>query len=167
MRRTIPLLLILFTSLILTAQSPCKCCAEEYRQFDFWIGHWNVYDANEKLLGTSIIELIQDSCIILENWKSATSNYTGTSYNFYNIKTETWTQTWIDNQGGSLIMKGQYAGNNMTLTSEPIHNKEGISVTNKITWTNNKDGTVRQLWESKTGDGDWIVAFDGKYFKGD
>ena len=35
---------------------------------------------------------------------------------------------------------------------------------NRITWTPNKDGTVRQLWEASTDQGKtWQVAFDGLY----
>jgi hypothetical protein len=33
----------------------------------------------------------------------------------------------------------------------------------RITWSANQDGTVRQLWESTGPNGEWTVAFDGKY----
>ena len=34
----------------------------------------------------------------------------------------------------------------------------------RITWSKNADGTVRQLWESSTDGGTtWTVAFDGTY----
>jgi hypothetical protein len=35
----------------------------------------------------------------------------------------------------------------------------------RITWTPNSDGTVRQFWESADEKGAWTVAFDGKYVK--
>jgi len=36
----------------------------------------------------------------------------------------------------------------------------------RITWTPNHDGNVRQLWESSDDDGKtWTTAFDGIYHK--
>src|SRR5580704_7977514 len=65
-----------------------------YRQFDFWIGEWDVYAKNGKKAGDSKIDLILDSCIILENWKSANAfnglYYTGKSFNTYNSVTKQW-----------------------------------------------------------------------------
>jgi len=167
MRHILVSLLLTCFSISTNAQAKCACCEKEYRQFDFWTGHWETFDPSGKLVGTNTIDIIQDSCILRENWKSATSPYTGTSYNFYDSNTSMWTQTWIDNQGGALILKGSYHNNKMILSSEPIKNNDANSVFNKITWTNNKDGTVRQLWESKTGDGEWSVLFDGTYKKVD
>lgn len=147
----------------LSAQDACKCCDAEYRQFDFWAGNWKTYDPTGKLVGTNEIDIIQDSCILRENWRSAISGYTGTSYNFYDITSKTWTQTWIDNQGGSLILKGTFSNNKMTLSSDPAIMKDGKSIINKITWSKNSDGSVRQLWETKKAQEDWIIAFDGLY----
>ena len=91
--RLLILLAFLFSSIIVFAQSPCNCCSDQFRQFDFWIGEWNVYDSTEALLGTNIIDVIQDSCVLRENWNSARSAYTGTSYNFYDPVMGQWTQT--------------------------------------------------------------------------
>lgn len=165
MRYVISMLLLVCFSSNANAQNNCKCCDEEYRQFDFWAGNWKTYDPAGKLVGTNMIDLIQDSCILRENWKSAISKYTGTSYNFYDKNSKTWTQTWVDNQGGSLIMKGNFSNNKMILRSEPVINEDGSSVINKITWTDNNDGSVRQLWETKTDNGEWIIAFDGNYVR--
>ena len=62
-------------------------------------------------------------------------------------------------------MSGKFSIDKMTLVSEPAAIGSGKSVVNKITWTNNADGTVRQLWETKTGEDDWVTAFDGLYKK--
>ena len=46
---------------------PCLYSAE-HKQFNFWIGEWNVQNARGQPVGTSRIELIENGCIILENW---------------------------------------------------------------------------------------------------
>ena len=94
----------------------CTCCAEEYRQFDFWIGDWVVTDSTGKELGTNLIHSIQDGCGFQENWKS--TKMTGTSYNFYNATDKSWNQLWIDNKGGSLELKGSLVNGKMILKSE-------------------------------------------------
>ena len=157
----LPLLFAL--SMGVQAQSNCKCCTEKFRQFDFWLGEWNVTDSTGTLLGTSKIEVIQDSCAIKESWTSAQSIFTGTSYNFYDTSKSQWTQTWVDNQGGSLFLHGGIIDGSMQLESDEIEDPQGRKLINRITWTPNDDGTVRQHWEAKVDDEDWSSLFDGVY----
>lgn len=153
-------------SLCLNAQTDgCNCCTEKHQEFDFWEGSWETFTPDGKLAGTNEIDKIQDKCILRENWTSAKSGYTGTSYNFYNVQTNQWEQIWIDNQGQSLHLKGNRKGNQMILNSEAMKDQKGNTVYNRVTWTKNEDGTVRQLWESSSNQKDWTVAFDGLYKK--
>lgn len=142
----------------------CPCCFAEARQFDFWLGEWETYTPDGKLAGTNSISLAQDSCLIRESWKSHGSEYTGTSYNFYNRRTGHWQQLWIDNQAGNLQLEGKFNGTAMVLQSEELPNREKKPQIDRITWTPNEDGTVRQLWEVSTDKGKtWQVIFDGMY----
>lgn len=143
----------------------CKCCTETHGEFDFWIGTWTVTNPDGSLAGTNIIEKIQDNCILRENWTSAKGKFTGTSNNFYNKAKQQWEQIWIDNQGGSLHLKGNRAGNQMILKTDVAKNQKGESYFHKVTWTLNDDGTVRQYWETITNGKDIAVAFDGLYKK--
>lgn len=142
---------------------PCPCCGEKYRQFDFWVGDWETI-VNERLAGTNHIIFMQDSCVIQENWKSVTSSFTGTSYNYYDPQDDQWHQTWVDNQGQSLRLSGKLEGDEMILKSEAMKNQNGETVYHRITWTPNSDGTVRQHWQSHKEDSDdWQTLFDGTY----
>ena len=90
-------------ALFSSAQLPCSLPV--YRQFDFWIGEWEAFGKNGKKAGDSKISLVLDSCIILEEWTSASASqgvrYAGKSFNTYNALTKQWQQTWVDNVGGS------------------------------------------------------------------
>ena len=157
---------LLSTTLIVgqTSSNSCACCDSLHRQFDFWVGDWETFNPKNKLAGTNRIVFLQDSCIIQENWTSSNGNYTGTSYNFYNPQTQKWHQTWIDNQGGSLLLSGGLEDGKMVLYSEEMKNAQGQPYINRITWTPNPDKTVRQLWEVSSDKGaTWTVAFDGMY----
>jgi hypothetical protein len=159
-----PLLFIFITTNILAQNTPCPCCTPQHRQFDFWVGEWEAF-ANDKLAGTNSIVLLEDKCVIQENWKSAAGDYTGTSYNFYDQKAKKWKQLWLDNQGDSLELSGNFADGKMILQSkEQYSEKNKANYIDRITWTDNEDGTVRQHWERTTDGGKtWSNVFDGLY----
>ncbi|GAA4896687.1 hypothetical protein GCM10023311_21800 [Flaviramulus aquimarinus] len=146
-------------------ETNCNCCTEKHSEFDFWIGTWTVTNPDGSLAGNNVIEKIQDNCLLRENWTSAKGTYTGTSTNFYNNNTKQWEQIWIDNQGGSLHLKGHRKGNKMILKTSVANNKDGLPFYHQITWSLNDDGSVRQYWETITNNKDVSVAFDGLYKK--
>ncbi len=162
------LLIALFSTVFINAQAQkCNCCTEKHTEFDFWIGSWTVTNPDGTAAGKNVIDNIQGKCVLRENWTSAKRNYTGTSSNFYNSQAKQWEQIWIDNQGQSLHLKGNRSGNQMILTSDELKNKKGETYRNRVTWTHNEDGTVRQLWEILQNDKVTSIAFDGLYKKQD
>lgn len=150
----------------LNAQTPCKCCTPEHRQFDFWLGHWEVYNPSGQLVGFNTVELEQDSCALKENW-TGLSGIKGTSLNYYDQHTKKWNQLWIDNSGGNLSISGSFANKQMTLYTAILFDEEKKeNYQDRITWTNKGDGTVRQLWERSIDAGiSWSTVFDGTYKK--
>lgn len=158
-------LLALGTSVVATAQTPPParqdCSAPEHHQFDFWIGSWNVTVAG-KPAGTNRIEPTMKGCGILEHWTSAGGGH-GTSLNFYDRRTKTWSQAWIDEGGNALHLSGTFADGKMILSSTPRQTDKGLDV-QRITWSKSGEKNVRQVWESSTDGGKtWTVAFDGLY----
>lgn len=162
-------LLILLSVIFATAcwaQSTCPCCQPEFRQFDFWIGEWEVYDKDGKLVGTNQVKLLQDSCVLQENWQANQSPYSGTSYNFYNQLEGVWQQLWVDNQGQHLELSGKLEGNVMILKGSRRKDREGKEYINRITWTPLSEDKVRQHWEISYDEGNqWKTIFDGEYRK--
>lgn len=164
------MLLFSFGSIFSSAQQPperpaCPCCTENHRAFDFWIGQWDVELANGQPAGTNRIERSQNGCVLQEFWSSAAQGFTGTSLNFYNAALGLWEQLWVDSSGNVLKLRGNRQGNQMILSSEPFLNAQGVTSVNRITWTLNKDGSVRQLWELLQDGKAVQVVFDGLYRK--
>ncbi len=155
--------LMYFVGLMLLANSVVAneppCSAPEYQQFRFWVGEWAVETPDGKPAGTSKISLEQQGCMILEHWQSATSAYSGTSFNFYDPDLKQWRQLWLDNQGGKLELFGEREGQQMILRSKA----DEQNTYQQITWTANSDGTVRQFWQSFTQEQDPTILFDGVY----
>ncbi len=147
--------------------TPAKACqAAEHRQFDFWIGRWDVFQPDGKQAGENLIEPIQGGCALRETWQGR-GGFTGTSLNSFEAADGRWHQTWVDNQGGRLELAGRLQGRAMVLSSVgPNPDKPGTTLTQRIAWTPADDGSVRQLWEtSEDGGTTWSTAFDGKYVK--
>ena len=167
MKHLILFIIVIFFSLISNSQTKtCACYTDKHSEFAFWEGTWEVTNANGTKAGTNTLKLIQNKCVLEENWVSATPGYTGTSHSFYNAQTKQWEQVWIDNQGVSLHLKGHKVDNKMILKTKELRNKKGQKFVNIVTWTDNADGTVRQLWEvvTQTDKGETVtVAFDGLY----
>ena len=158
-------LLLGWQGLLAQAADSCSCCSDDHRAFDFWIGKWEVRQADGTMAGINQITRVQDSCALQEQWSSARPGHTGTSLNFYNGSTGYWEQLWIDNSGGILKLKGGRKGNQMILASEPAAGPDGAVYVNRITWSLLEDGRVRQLWEAIPGEGPARVLFDGFYQK--
>lgn len=142
--------------------TPPGCTTAEHRQFDFWIGRWQVFTPDGKKAGENSIEAIDGGCALIERWRG-NGGFSGTSLNSWDARARQWRQHWVDNQGGLLRLAGQWDGRRMVLTgAEP--GTDGKSVLQRITWTPAADGSVRQLWEqSEDGGAHWRVAFDGTY----
>ncbi len=137
-----------------------QCADERSRQFDFWIGEWEVW-ADGELAGHNTIEPILDGCVLQESWRGR-SGSAGSSFNFFNPRTGRWQQFWVWRQGTTLELEGEFAGGKMVLEGESV-DAEGHPVRHRITWYANSDGTVRQHWQTARDAGDWQTAFDGLY----
>ena len=164
MRRHLVLTAVLLVVTIpLTAQQPPPCGAPEYRQFDFWVGSWNVFNPAGQQVGTNTIDRTLDGCALHEQWKSAGRHW-GFSYNIYDRSSGKWHQSWVDNGGLLLLIEGGLENGKMVL-SGTTQGTQG-SVLNRITWTPVATDSVRQLWETSTDEGkSWSVAFDGMYVR--
>lgn len=155
-------LLVLAGSAPAAATTPLRCDADAYRAFDFWIGEWEVW-ANDQRAGTNRIERVLDGCALSEHWRGA-SGLEGRSYNAWDAATGRWRQFWVAAQGNVLQLEGGMRGGAMVLEGVRPHPQSGAPQRQRIAWTRNADGSVRQLWETSDDDGaTWRVAFDGRY----
>ena len=146
--------------------TPPACATAEHRQFDFWIGDWEVRDPQGKIVGHNRIERAHEGCVLIEHWTSV-ARVTGTSVNVYDRDRGRWHQTWVDSGGGLLQLNGALVANAMVLAGEAVDaDAPSRRALQRITWTPQPNGDVRQLWESSTDGGKtWNVVFEGRYTK--
>ncbi len=150
-----------------TQAQPARACeAPEHRQFDFWVGRWDVYGPKGRKAGENRIEAIADGCALLEQW-TGSGGFTGKSLNIYDAGDRRWHQTWVDSSGTLLVLTGGLVERSMVMSGvTPSPSDPSKSVQQRITWTPDADGSVRQLWETSADDGrSWTVVFDGRYVR--
>ena len=145
------------------------CGAAEYHQFDFWVGNWDVHNANGSLAGTNVVTSRLGGCVVEENWTGLNLGH-GRSLNFFDASTKTWSQMWVSSGGcptGVIIIEGTFANGSMTMIGSK-EQPEGFilappciggqpvtaySRTNRIRWTPIDGGAVLQEFTaSNNGD---------------
>ncbi len=137
--------------------NPCKA-APEFRQFDFWIGDWDVKTAQGGIAGTSSVQLILAQCIIFENWTSGAGS-SGKSFNIYDVNDKKWHQTWVDDKGSFTHYIGGVKDGAMVVTADTL--TAGKKSLARMTFSKLPNGDVRQFGENSADDGKtWTTAFD-------
>jgi len=147
------------------APPPPACATPEYRQFDFWVGRWDVYPTGAgKLVAHSLIERLYGGCAIRENWMPLTGGGGGSLSN-YVASGKGWRQTWLDSSGARVEFTGGLVGEAMVITgSWPGAVTPGRDALVRMTYTRGPDGSVRQFGEASTDGGKtWAVNFDFTY----
>jgi hypothetical protein len=149
------------------AAEPPACAAAEHRQFDFWVGTWEVRRTDGALAGRNTITRAHGGCVLEERYTSASGDYSGGSLNIYDVSRRRWHQTWVDNGGLLLELEGEYRDGRMVLLGETRDSAER-AVPQRITWEQLPGGKVRQHWEQSTDAGaTWTTVFDGIYTRRD
>ncbi len=135
-----------------------------YREFDFWVGEWEVFVPSGQQAGTNVIEKLDRGCVLLESWRSVLGG-SGHSINYYDAARKRWIQRWADSGGGVVDYEGEFRDGAMRMSGEHI-SRHGTKELARGAWTPLPDGNVRQLLErSRDGGKTWYVWFDGTYVR--
>ncbi len=159
-----------FAKLLKQTNRNLKPCAytPENRQFDFWVGEWNVETTKGAVpAGESRIEKTLADCVILENWQSDGNPYSGKSYNIYNSALKRWEQFWVDNVGGNIFF---YGGLNkdgvMDYYTDELPQPDGTKLKRHLQFLPLGPDKVRQFSQGSTDGGKtWSVEYDFTYLR--
>src|SRR5437868_14326072 len=87
-----------------TPSAVAACASAEYHQFDFWAGHWDVYNKAGKLVAHSLIEPVY-GCGIRENWMPL-NNQPGGPLSIYVPEEKGWGQCARDSSRPRAVFSG-------------------------------------------------------------
>ena len=165
------LLLTLMIPVAVNAQTPPKpCSAPEASQFDFWVGNWEA-TWNDTSHGANRIEKMFGNCTIHENFSDPRIGYLGQSWSVYNTNYKQWQQTWVDNQGGYIVLTGGMVADSMILSTAERIVPARISPTgkliNRMVFYNIKSNSFDWSWQASADGGatwktNWLIHYKRK-----
>lgn len=173
MKRIVYLLIISITAAVAalgqSAPQPPPCSSEQAKQFDFWLGTWDLewVDAKgNKQKGTNTINKILGGCVIEENFSTGgTQPYLGKSHSLYDVKSGLWKQTWVDSGGAYIDLTGEFKDGKMTLRRETTDAK-GSKTLFRMIFSNIKNDSFLWDWESSADGGKtWKTNWQINYKK--
>ncbi len=166
------LLPLLSASALFSQQStiqalPDLCMIAEQKQFDFWIGEWDLtwpgQKAGEVGHGTNSIKRILDGCVVQESFSAQQDHLRGTSVSTYDSRAGKWKQTWVDNEGGYLDFVGELKEGQLILQRQAI-GKDGTKTLQRMVWKNISANELDWSWEgSRDGGKTWQVQWPIHY----
>jgi hypothetical protein len=146
--------------------APANCDTPQHHQLDFWLGDWQVFDAQtNQLVAFERVEKHTEGCIVQENLTFLTDTYRrpGVTYRLAGISInrfdgESWLQMWADNQWGAIVLRGALnADGNMEFITAIPSRKRDV----KLVYENRADGTVRiQQYITPAGTAKWVKYGD-------
>lgn len=138
------------------------CTAAPYRQLDFWLGDWDVFDlgGGAAPVARAKITRLLDDCVIHERYESAESGgLRGESFSIFDHTRGVWHQTWVTNHGRLLKIEGRPSGGRVVLEGDYLDEKGRRTRLRGIWWPEKE--TVRERAETSTDGGHtWQPAFD-------
>jgi ketosteroid isomerase-like protein/tetratricopeptide (TPR) repeat protein len=147
---------------------PCRH-DPRFRQFDFWVGDWDVRPTGQSAVGPparNTVTLDDNDCVVTEHW-SAPSGSEGQSFNLFDQSYGVWRQTWVDNVGGQHDYRGRLVEGNMVFEGDtPAPNGQRGRIPTRLTFFRLAPDSVRQYSEISTDSGrSWQTSYDLTYVR--
>jgi len=134
------------------------CDAAEFRQFDYWLGEWDV-ELNGAKIAESSIQRILNDCVIFENYY-AQRGYAGKSFSIYDATSKKWEQRYVDTSGAFHTWTGGMTADGMQFLWSHSGQLQ------RMTYMKDGPDRVRQFIEVSKDEGKtWQPQYDGHYIR--
>jgi hypothetical protein len=131
------------------------------RQFDFWLGDWDVSWGDQR--ATNSVTAILGGAVIQEQFDGRPSaDWQGMSVSVYDPRRAEWRQTWVDSQGNYWAFTGGFADGRMTLSTDDVRDNRPVKL--RMTFYNLAADSLDWSWErSDNGGESWTVLWQLHY----
>lgn len=137
-----------------------SCRSAEYRQFDFFVGDWDAYDAGKPsgIRARNRVDLILGGCVVREDYDGRNGLH-GQSFSLYDAARRRWHQSWVTNRGELLLLDGGMRDGRMVLTG--THRAaDGTSALIRGIWYRQGADVRETATRSTDGGKTWKPLFD-------
>ncbi len=141
-----------FSPLVTKAErlaAPCRFDAE-FKQFDFWLGEWDVFTPAGQKAGENIVTSASNGCLVVESWTGSQGD-SGKSMNFFDPERKQWRQIWVGSVGGITEFVGEFKDGAMRFVGETRAGTNGPL--RRLTFFHIGPQEVRQFAEISTDGG--------------
>ncbi len=145
-------------ALYAATSQPTPCAAPAYREFDFWLGEWDVFEEGGSIKeAQATVSRAQNGCGLREQYTGKDGS-SGESLSMYDPSVAEWQQTWLSNHGQVVVIHGTLNGQAMILSGTD-HSGGGRRLVRGV-WKPESAG-VRETAERSSDDGKtWTPWFD-------
>ena len=159
------ILAVLILAAALAVRSQATGCPNAPKDFDFWVGEWDLawVQGGKEGTGRTRISKVLDGCAILEEFDGTPgSPLVGRSYSVFDANAKAWKQTWVDNQGSYLDFHGGMADGRMVLAREVKRADKVIQ--QRMVFQDVQADRLKWLWQgSSDGGKTWTTAWEIDY----
>ena len=141
------------------------CNTPESKQFDFWVGDWELSYVDEGKAGTSRnhVTKILGGCGVMEEFAGAPgTRLEGRSVSTFDRLARKWKQTWVDNTATYLDFTGGWIDGRMILTREA--ELGGKRFRQRMVYQDIRTDGFKWLWQRSDDDGrTWTTNWEIDY----
>ncbi len=136
------------------------------RQFDFWVGEWDVVSALGQPLGENRVELVMRDCALVEHWTNV-GGRSGTSINVVDgsMGVPAWRQLYVSDFGGVTDYRGGVFENEVMTLEARLLTASGDTLTRRMRFMVMTPDSIHQLIDDRQPDGSWSQQFFGVYLR--
>ena len=144
-----------------------KPCGEgQRRQFDFWLGSWDVSWPTSPHgpagSGRANVQKIFGNCVVQENFSADPLPLRAMTLSSYIPEAGQWNQVWVDNEGHYRDLVGESKNGEIVLSGPAEVN--GKKIMRRVMWKNIKPMEVDVSWEESGDEGrTWQVIWPMHY----
>lgn len=141
---------------------PATAQLDAARQFDFWLGEWDLTWGDGES-GTNSVYLDLGDKVVVESFDARPSmDFQGISHSVYDRASACWKQTWVDTDGNYLDFVGGFANGVMELRREALF--EGGLAVFRMRWYEIERDSLSWAYERSDDDGaTWTVLWEIGY----
>lgn len=146
-----------------SAPAAHACAAPAFRQFDFWLGDWDAFEADDDktAIARTHVDPIAGGCAIHELYEQSDGLVGDSILSFDGVRSA-WQQTWVTNRGSFMAIAGRLVDGVLALEGE-MHTADGRTIRQRITWKREGEAVRESSTMSRDDGRTWEPAFDVRF----